>query len=533
MTFKTVLFAPTNKEAPVEAVVNFVAQQHLATGKKVGVLAVFEEQAEKLTTSGAVVKSAFPLTQAVVESANQTTDLLFDHLAQVQQEFKDIDVLLVATELHYVLGSTFNYDVATTLDAQIVVVDNTKAHTPENLEVVLEAFLASSLNAKTTDRLVGAVVSSPLSQLSEAWSLKLPLLATSTDTQNFVVVNELVKDFSKLPATLPRISPAKFRYNVKTIAAANKQRIVLPEGDEPRTIKAAAILTQRGLAECVLLAKPEDVARVAKEQEIELPEGLEIVDPAAIRDKYVNRLVELRKAKGMTEELAKQQLQDNVVVGTMMLEADEVAGLVSGAVHTTANTIRPPMQIIKTAPGAPIISSSFFMLLPEEVVVFADCAVNTNPNAEQLAAIAAQSAETAKAFGLDPRVAMISYSTLGSGSGADVDLVTEATKLAKEKYPELVIDGPLQFDAAFDKKTAALKAPKSPVAGKANVYVFTSLSCGNPLYKAVQQTSHVVAAGPLLQGMRKPVNDLSRGCTVEDIIYTVCLTSCQALAAKK
>jgi phosphate acetyltransferase len=211
-----------------------------------------------------------------------------------------------------------------------------------------------------------------------------------------------------------------------------------------------------------------------------------------------------------------------------MLEAGKVDGLVSGAVHTTANTIRPPMQIIKTAPGSSIISSVFFMLLPDQVLVYGDCAVNPEPTAEQLAEIAIQSAESAKAFGLEPKVAMLSYSTGTSGAGQSVEKVKEATRIAQEKRPDLLIDGPLQYDAAVMKDVAASKAPNSKVAGQANVFVFPDINAGNIGYKAVQRSADLVAVGPMLQGMRKPVNDLSRGALVDDIVYTIALTAIQA-----
>lgn len=325
-----------------------------------------------------------------------------------------------------------------------------------------------------------------------------------------------------------RLSPAAFRYQLTEFARAAKKRIVLPEGDEPRTVKAAALCAERGIAECILLANPDEVQRVAKEQGAELGKGITIIDPASVREQYVDRLVELRKSKGMTETLAREQLQDNVVLGTMMLEANEVDGLVSGAVHTTANTIRPPMQIIKTAPGSSIVSSVFFMLLPDQVLVYGDCAVNPDPTAEQLAEIAIQSADSAKSFGIDPRVAMISYSTGTSGSGADVEKVAEATRIAKEKRPDLMIDGPLQYDAAIMEDVARSKAPNSPVAGKATVFIFPDLNTGNTTYKAVQRSADLVSIGPMLQGMRKPVNDLSRGALVDDIVYTIALTAIQA-----
>ncbi|MBD1571773.1 phosphate acetyltransferase [Vibrio sp. S17_S38] len=325
-----------------------------------------------------------------------------------------------------------------------------------------------------------------------------------------------------------RLSPPAFRYQLTEFARRAGKRIVLPEGDEPRTVKAAAICAERGIATCVLLGNPAEIRRVAAQQGVELGAGVEIIDSAKVRENYVARLVELRGAKGMTEVVAREKLEDSVFLGTMMLESGEVDGLVSGAVHTTANTIVPPFQIIKTAPGASIVSSVFFMLLPDQVLVYGDCAINPDPNAEQLAEIAIQSADSAKAFGIDPRVAMISYSTGTSGKGADVDKVREATRIAQEKRPDLIIDGPLQYDAAIMENVAASKAPNSPVAGKATVFVFPDLNTGNTTYKAVQRSADLVSIGPMLQGMRKPVNDLSRGALVDDIVYTVALTAIQA-----
>ncbi|ACR69863.1 phosphate acetyltransferase [Edwardsiella ictaluri] len=325
-----------------------------------------------------------------------------------------------------------------------------------------------------------------------------------------------------------RLSPPAFRYELTELARKAGKRIVLPEGDEPRTVKAAAICAERGIAQCVLLGNPDEIQRVAAAQGVTLGKSIEIVDPVAVREKYVPRLVELRKNKGMTEVVAREQLEDNVVLGTLMLEQNEVDGLVSGAVHTTANTIRPPLQLIKTAPGSSLVSSVFFMLLPEQVLVYGDCAINPDPTAEQLAEIAIQSADSAAAFGIDPRVAMISYSTGNSGAGSDVEKVREATRLAQEKRPDLVIDGPLQYDAAIMADVAKSKAPNSPVAGKATVFIFPDLNTGNTTYKAVQRSADLVSIGPMLQGMRKPVNDLSRGALVDDIVYTVALTAIQS-----
>ena len=299
------------------------------------------------------------------------------------------------------------------------------------------------------------------------------------------------------------------------------------------TVKAAAICAERGIATCVLLGNPDEINRVAAAQGVELGAGIEIVDPEVVRESYVGRLVELRKNKGMTEAVAREQLEDNVVLGTLMLEQDEVDGLVSGAVHTTANTIRPPLQLIKTAPGSSLVSSVFFMLLPEQVYVYGDCAINPDPTAEQLAEIAIQSAESAIAFGIEPRVAMLSYSTGTSGAGSDVEKVREATRLAQEKRPDLMIDGPLQYDAAVMADVAKSKAPNSPVAGRATVFIFPDLNTGNTTYKAVQRSADLISIGPMLQGMRKPVNDLSRGALVDDIVYTIALTAIQSAQQQK
>lgn len=339
--------------------------------------------------------------------------------------------------------------------------------------------------------------------------------------------NELLAQHCSVSREL-RMSPAAFRYQlVKRAQDANK-RIVLPEGDEPRTVRAAAICQERGIARCVLLAKPESVYAVAKAQGLTLPEGLEILDPDVIAEDYVAPICELRKSKGLTPEQAREQLKDTVVIGTMMLALDEVDGLVSGAVHTTANTIRPALQLIKTAPGYNLVSSVFFMLLPDQVLVYGDCAVNPNPSATELAEIALQSAESAVALGVNPRVAMISYSTGTSGAGAEVEKVAEATRRAQELNPGLAIDGPLQYDAASVLSVGRQKAPNSKVAGQATVFIFPDLNTGNTTYKAVQRNANCLSVGPMLQGLAKPVNDLSRGALVEDIVFTIALTALQA-----
>ncbi|WP_413733504.1 phosphate acetyltransferase [Sodalis sp. RH21] len=325
-----------------------------------------------------------------------------------------------------------------------------------------------------------------------------------------------------------RLSPPAFRYQLTELARRAGKRIVLPEGDEPRTIRAASICAERGIAHCVLLGNPDEIGRVAASQGVTLGHGVELIDPAINQDQYVARLVELRGNKGMTELIARQQLEDNVVLGTLMLEMGHVDGLVSGAVHTTANTIRPALQLIKPAPGNSLVSSVFFMLLPEQVLVYGDCAINPDPSADQLSEIAIQSADSALAFGIEPRVAMISYSTGTSGTGSDVDKVRAATRMAQAKRPDLQIDGPLQYDAAIMADVAKTKAPDSPVAGRATVFIFPDLNTGNTTYKAVQRSAALLSIGPMLQGLRKPVNDLSRGALVDDIVYTIALTAIQA-----
>lgn len=326
----------------------------------------------------------------------------------------------------------------------------------------------------------------------------------------------------------PLMSPAAFRNKLTELARAANKKIALPEGDEPRTVCAAAKVAEQKIAVPVLFGNKDKILAVAKEQGVVLGENVEFVDPDEVRQNYVERLVELRKSKGMTPELAMSMLMDNVALATMMIERNELDGLVSGAVHTTANTIRPPLQIIKTAPNAKLVSAIFFMLMPEQVYVYGDCALNIDPDAEQLSEIAIQSADTAKAFGIDPKVAMVTYSTMNSGKGADVDLMRNATELVRQKRPDIAIDGPLQYDAAVMPDVAAQKAPNSPVAGKATVFIFPSLSTGNTVYKAVQRSANLVSIGPMLQGMRKPVNDLSRGALVDDIIYTIAVTAIQA-----
>lgn len=326
-----------------------------------------------------------------------------------------------------------------------------------------------------------------------------------------------------------KMSPAAFRYMLIKKAQNAHKRIVLPEGEEPRTLKAAIHCQEKGIADCVLLGNIDKIHQIAKANGLTIPENMSIIDPQDVAPAYVNQLVELRKSKGMTPEQALDILTCDVnFLGTMMIYNGEVSGLVSGAENTTAATVRPALQIIKTKPGSSLVSSVFFMCMEEQVLVYGDCAINPDPNAEQLADIAIQSADTALQFNIEPRVAMISYSTGTSGTGADVEKVKQATALVKAKRPDILIDGPLQYDAAMIKEVGEKKAPNSPVAGKATVCIFPDLNTGNTTYKAVQRSANVLSIGPLLQGLNKPVNDLSRGATVDDIIYTIAITAVQS-----
>jgi len=328
------------------------------------------------------------------------------------------------------------------------------------------------------------------------------------------------------------VTPIMFEYNLIERAKAQRQHIVLPEGSEGRILQASEILLRRQVVDITLLGRTEDIRQKASGLGLNL-EGINIVDPmqAELLEQYAMIYYEMRKHKGISEKMARDTLTDVSYFGTMMVYKAAANGMVSGAVHTTGETIRPALQIIRTRPGVAIASSVFLMCLADRVLVYGDCAVNPDPSAEQLADIAVSSAETAKIYGIEPRIAMCSYSTGKSGTGKDVDKVREATRLVKANRPDLKIEGPIQYDAAVDAGVAETKLPKSEVAGRATVFIFPDLNTGNNLYKAVQRSANAVAIGPVLQGLNKPVNDLSRGCTVPDIVNTVTITAIQAQAA--
>jgi phosphate acetyltransferase len=333
------------------------------------------------------------------------------------------------------------------------------------------------------------------------------------------------------------VTPKMFEYELVQKAKSHKQHIVLPEGEEERVLRAAEILLRREVVDITLLGNEQQIRDRISELGLHLNEA-NIIEPmrSDIFDEYVETYFGLRKHKGVTVELARDVMCDVNYFATMMIYKGQADGMVSGAVHSTAATIRPAFEIVKTKSGFSIVSSVFLMCLADRVLVYGDCAVNPNPNASQLAEIALSSAHTARTFGIEPIVAMLSYSTGESGKGEDVERVREATKIAQEKakesYPDLKIDGPIQYDAAVDTSVARTKMPGSEVAGKATVFIFPDLNTGNNTYKAVQRSAGAVAIGPVLQGLKCPVNDLSRGCTVADIVNTVAITAVQAQSNK-
>ncbi len=472
--------------------------------------------------------------------AKQQDDLLLEIFEQTQTASLDKDMVIVqGISLAKSYAAELNRAIAQALDASIIFVVAIR----ESLDQIARQLrvVASSYNS---ERVIGAIVNK--ASLAEAQIVvqdKIKLLGAGPYKNDLVgrgsaayigsIVGGML-DFGWLWPFLNNVAkgnftPAMFRSNLFSRAKAARKRIVLPEGSEERTLKAANICASLGVAQCVLLSSREAVQTSCDKYGIKLSAQIEVIDPKSVAARYVDPLCEARRSKGLTRDEAIKQLESNTVLGTVMLYLGEVDGLVSGAIHTTADTIRPALQIIKTTPSTKLVSSIFFMCLPDQMLVYGDCAINPNPTSEELADIAIQSAASAEAFGIIPRVAMLSYSTGGSGFGPDVDKVKAAVEIAKKLQPHLLVDGPLQYDAAIDPEVAKLKAPNSMVAGRATVFVVPDLDVGNIAYKAVQRSTGVVCVGPMLQGLRKPVNDLSRGCTVEDIVSTIAITAVQAI----
>ncbi len=428
-------------------------------------------------------------------------------------------------------------------------------------DVIIASF--ASLYSRNCPNIAGLLLSgglrpsSSVMRLLEGFgSFPLPVLSVETDTWNTAVNVEktpalitaqserkislamglfntyvdsnTIANMLEIDATTV-ITPAMFEFNLFERARSQRKTIVLPESSDERILRATEILLNRDVVEIVLLGNKEEILYKSSQLGLNIAKA-QIVDPndSPLYEEFVDTFYDLRKAKGLQLQVAKDTMLIPAYFGTMMVYKGMADGMVSGAINTTADTIRPALQIIKTVEGISIVSSVFFMCLDTKVLVYGDCAVNQNPNAEQLCEIAISSADTAMKFGIEPKIAMLSYSTGASGSGEDVEKVKKATKLVKSLRPDLEIEGPIQYDAAIDPDVAKTKLPNSKVAGQATIFIFPDLNTGNNTYKAVQRSANALAIGPVLQGLKKPVNDLSRGCLVADIVNTVAITAIQA-----
>jgi phosphate acetyltransferase len=392
----------------------------------------------------------------------------------------------------------------------------------EGLDTVIPIIAVKTGTFKTTTEL-GAIKSSITPDNKKKIQLAIDLFEKCVDIK---ALEEKIVTY-----TSEAITPHMFQYQLTKWAKSHKKHIVLPEGNDERILKASARLVAQDIVELTILGEPNKISTSIKKLGLNLDlNKIKIVNPADSEyyNDYVETLYELRKTKNVNMEMARDLMTDVSYFGTMMVYKGHADGMVSGAVHTTQHTIRPALQFVKTKPGISTVSSVFFMCLPDRVSVFGDCAVNPNPTAEQLAEIAISSAESSKRFGIEPRIAMLSYSSGTSGEGADVDKVRQATEIVKQKRPDLKVEGPIQYDAAVDPAVGRQKLPNSEVAGQASVLIFPDLNTGNNTYKAVQRETGALAIGPMLQGLNKPVNDLSRGCTVDDIFNTVIITAIQA-----
>lgn len=449
---------------------------------------------------------------------------------------------------NYLLHLKENALLITAGDQDDILLSAIQAHQSRNYPRLSGIILTGDLQPpETVTRLIDG-----LKDIIPILSVKTPTYPTATQTMNlrsYITADNPKKielslklferhlDTSVLENILGRVqsrgmTPRMFIYTLVQKARANKQRIVLPEATDERILRAADQLLSREVVDLILLGDPKEVQGLIQRLGLRNIDSTkcQIIDPQTsdLLDEYTQTLYELRKHKGVQLEMVQDLIQDVSYFGTMMVFKGHADGMVSGAAHTTAHTIRPSLQFVKTKPGFSVVSSVFFMALDDRVLVYGDCAVNPNPTAEQLAEIAISSADTAKTFGIEPRVAMLSYSTGESGSGEEVEKVRKATELAKMRRPDLLLEGPMQYDAAVSKEVAAQKMPGSKVAGQTTVFIFPDLNTGNNTYKAVQRETGAIAIGPVLQGLNKPVNDLSRGCTVEDIINTVVITAVQA-----
>jgi phosphate acetyltransferase len=527
----------------------------------------------------------------IVNRAN--LDSFVELRVALKQVLPEDNVVLSAIPAHAALSSPTIKEIADQLEAEILYggnqldrlatrylviamqLENYLPHLSENAllitpgdrnDVILSALQAHESHSYPTISgilLSGGLKPAPsVARILDGLRRMVPILSVQTDTydtatqvsniRSYMTADsqakidlslELFEEFVDTEALAAQLSsvkrrgltPRMFIYNLIQEAKSDKQHIVLPEGDDERILKAAEVLLNREIVDLTLLGQPEQVERLIQRLGLNIPlERVPIIDPhrSPKFQEYAETLVELRKHKGMNLDTATDLMCDVSYFGTMMVYKGHADAMVSGAAHTTLHTIRPALQFIKAKPGFSVVSSVFFMCLDDKVLVYGDCAVNTNPTAEELAEIAISSADTAWTFGIEPKVALLSYSSGESGVGEEVEKVRRATLLARERRPDLKLEGPIQYDAAVDMDVAAKKMPGSEVAGQATVFIFPDLNTGNNTYKAVQRETGAIAIGPVLQGLNKPVNDLSRGCTVEDIINTVTITAIQAQNAQ-
>ncbi|MEA5534525.1 phosphate acetyltransferase [Crocosphaera sp. XPORK-15E] len=490
---------------------------------------------DKKLDSPRVREIAEQLKAQVLYGHNRLDNLVFNYLVAAMQM------------QHAITHLDDNYLVVTPSDRGDVIIGTLQAHQSTNYPNLAGILLTTECQLESSiDRLIGGLAD-PLPILwvdtyTYPTASRLQTVYSSLKAGDLEKINWSIEIFDE-SVNLPKleqlindievdgITPKLFTYNLIQQAKSKKRHLVLPEGKDPRILQAVAILTSRDIVNITLLGEKARIEQTIQNNGIQLDlNNLNIINPveSPYLEDYTQTLYDLRKHKGLTLESAKDMMIDVSYFGTMMVYKGDADGMVSGAIHTTGHTIRPALQIIKTKPDYKLVSSVFFMCLPDKVLVYGDCAINPNPTAEQLAEIAIVSAETAETFGIIPKVALLSYSSGESGKGEDVEKVKQATIIAKKRRPDLLFEGPIQYDAAVDMTVAAQKIPDSKVAGQATVFIFPDLNTGNNTYKAVQRETGAIAIGPILQGLKKPVNDLSRGCTVEDIINTVAITAIQS-----
>jgi phosphate acetyltransferase len=515
--------------------------------------------------------------------------LAHELLLDIRHRIKDKELLVSVIPENIVLQSPTLHEVAQHLDAEILYgedlmgrqvyrysvaamqMQNYLEHITENCLVITPGdrgdIILSALQAHQSHNyppISGILLSTPLlpestiKRLLDGLPSVVPILSVESNTYDTVsrlatltsyimpeshhkitISKKLFEKYVDTPLLEQKISnvrvrgitPKMFQYNLVQKAKENRKHIVLPEGNDERILKAAEILQEQDIVDLTILGKPDEIRSMISRKGIRLDlDRIQLINPAESDhlDSFIERFIEIRKSKGANRDNARDALVDVSYFGTMMVLTGLADGMVSGAAHTTQHTIRPAFQLIKTKPGVSIVSSVFFMALEDRVLVYGDCAINPSPNAEELAEIAISSAETSQAFDIEPKVAMLSYSSGESGKGEEVEKVRKATQILKKKHPELKVEGPIQYDAAVDKEVGSKKMPDSEVAGNASVLIFPDLNTGNNTYKAVQRETGAMAIGPILQGLKKPVNDLSRGCTVADIVNTVVITAIQA-----